>query len=161
MKSIAKTMISGAVAGLAGTTAMTLAMLSLKKIGQAPGKPPPKEITENLQEKLGVRDRLPKPVAEGSWVAMHFGYGAASGAAYAVAREARNHDKSPLRVGPLFGMLLWAVSYCAWLPAFGLYPLPTRLSKRKVGAELIATHLVYGTATAATHRMLRSKSKVS
>jgi len=63
-----KTITSGAVAGLAGTTAMTLAMLSLEKVGLAPGKPPPKEITENLQKKLGIRDWLPKPVAEGSWI---------------------------------------------------------------------------------------------
>ena len=47
---------------------MTLAMLSLEKVGLAPGKPPPKEITENLQKKLGIRDWLPKPVAEGSWI---------------------------------------------------------------------------------------------
>jgi len=63
-----KTITSGAVAGFAGTTAMTLAMLSLEKVGLAPGKPPPKEITENLQKKLGIRDWLPKPVAEGSWI---------------------------------------------------------------------------------------------
>ena len=156
-----KTITSGAVAGLAGTTAMTLAMLSLEKVGLAPGKPPPKEITENLQKKLGIRDWLPKPVAEGSWIILHFGYGAASSVAYAVAQEALNRDKPFLLVGPLFGILLRAVGYCAWLPAFGLYPLPTRLSKRKVGAELIATHLIYGTATAATHRMLRSKSETS
>jgi hypothetical protein len=139
-----KTIISGAVAGLAGTTAMTLAMFSLEKVGLAPGKPPPKEITENLQEKLGIRDKLPKPVA-----------------AYAVVQEALNRDKPLLLVGGLFGILLWAVGYCAWLPAFGLYPLPTRLSKSKVGAELIATHLIYGMTTAATHRMLQSKSGTS
>jgi uncharacterized membrane protein YagU involved in acid resistance len=156
-----KTIISGAVAGLAGTTAMTLAMFSLEKVGLAPGKPPPKEIIENLQEKLGIRDKLPKPVTEGSWIIMHFGYGTISGAAYAVVQEALNRDKPLLLVGALFGILLWAVGYCAWLPAFGLYPPPTRLSQSKVGAELIATHLIYGMATTATHRMLQSKSGTS
>ncbi len=151
-------LISGAVAGLVGTTAMTAAIFALKKAGMAPGEPAPKEITENLEEKLGVRSYLPEPAFEASWVMLHFGYGTMSGVVYALAQKALNRER-PFLIGSLFGILLWAVGYCVWLPLLGLYPPPTRLSKRKVGAELITTHLIYGTSTAATHRVFRTMSE--
>ncbi len=74
----------GAVAGLIGTAVMTVAMFLIKKIAMAPGELAPKEITENLEKKMGVYERLPKPAFEASWTMLHFGYGAASGAAYAL-----------------------------------------------------------------------------
>ncbi len=149
-----KRIIRGAVAGLVGTMAMTGAMVPIKKAGMAPGELAPKEIAENLERKLGVRDYLSEPAFEASWMMLHFGYGTMSGVTYALAQEALNRQR-PFLIGPLFGVLLWAAGYCVWLPVVGLYPLPTRLPKRKVGVELIPTHLIYGTATAVTHRMVR------
>ena len=143
----------GAVAGLVGTTVMTAAFLVAKQVGMVPGKVQPKEIAENLEEKLGVRDYLPKPTFEASWIMLHFGYGTSSGVAYAFTQEkVLNIERSSL-VGPLFGVLLWALGYCGWLPIFGLYPPPTQVPKRKVGANIL-THVIYGTATAAAHRLL-------
>jgi uncharacterized membrane protein YagU involved in acid resistance len=149
-----KPMIRGAAAGLVGTALMTGAMFLVKKAGTAPGKLAPKEIALNLAKKIGVYDRLPKPAFEVSWTTLHFGYGMASGAAYALAQEKAPDLNRPGPTGLLFGVLLWAVGYCGWLPALGLYPPPTRLSKDEVGAELITTHLIYGTATAVAHRVL-------
>lgn len=149
-----RTLGRGAVAGLAGTTAMTLAMLLAKGAGVAPGKLAPKGVTENVEEKFGVRDRLPEPAFEVSWVVSHFGYGTASGVAYALAQKAFDRERTFL-AGPLFGILLWAVGYCGWLPLLGIYPPPTRLPGRKVVAEILATHLVYGATVAAVHRALR------
>jgi len=57
----------------------------------------------------------------------------------------------------VLGTALWAAAYCGWLPLTGLYPPPTRLPKRQVGAELIATHLVYGATTAQAHWAFRSE----
>lgn len=152
-----KSVTRGAVAGLVGTAVMTGAIFVMKKAGMAPGKLAPKEITENLEEKLGVRNYLPEPAFEASWMILHFGYGTMSGVAYALAQKVLNRERL-FPIGPLFGMLLWAIGYCAWLPGLGLYPPPTRLPKRKIGVELITTHLIYGTATAATHRVFRAKS---
>jgi uncharacterized membrane protein YagU involved in acid resistance len=150
-----KLVARGAVAGLIGTALMTAAMVPLKRASMAPGTVAPRRITENLEKKLGVRDLLPRPAFEASWVALHFGYGTISGVAYALAQEAIQRER-PFVAGPVFGMVLWAFGYCGWLPMVGLYPSPTRLPKRKVGVELVATHLVYGVSTAATHLALRS-----
>jgi len=126
---------------------MTAAMLMEKVAGMEPGKLEPKEITENLEETVGVRTLLPKSAFEASWITMHFGYGVASGVAYALAQKTFNVGQRPILVGPAFGALLWAIGYCGWLPLAGLYPPPMQLPKRKVGANILA-HVVYGTATA-------------
>ena len=144
----------GAASGFAGTLLMTAAMLMGKVARVELGKLQPKEITENLEEKIGVRDLLPESAFEASWVTMHFGYGATSSVAYALAQKTFNLDQRPPNlVGPAFGTLLWAFGYCGWLPLAGLYPPPTQVPKRKVGANILA-HVVYGTAT--THCMLRT-----
>lgn len=145
----------GAVAGFAGTTAMSAAMLALKKARMEPGELEPKEVAENVEETVGIRDYLPKRAFEASWIMLHFGYGSTSGVAYAVAEGLSRLDR-PALVGASFGMLLWAIGYCGWLPLLGLYPPPTQVPNRKVAANILA-HLTYGTATAMAHRLLRSE----
>jgi uncharacterized membrane protein YagU involved in acid resistance len=135
---------------------MSGAMFLMKKIGMVPGELEPKEIAENVEEAIGVRSYLPQSTFEASWATLHFGYGTASGVAYAFTQKVFDRDR-PFLFGPLFGTLLWAVGYCGWLPMLGLYPPPARLPKPKVTANILA-HAVYGTATAAMHRMLRSES---
>lgn len=134
---------------------MTLVMLLMKRAGMAPGELAPKGVTENVEKILGVRDRLPEPALEASWVMLHFGYGTSFGVAYALAQRAFAVER-PFLSGPLFGILLWAVGYCGWLPLLGIYPPPAHLPKRKVLAEIITTHLVYGAGTAAVNRALDS-----
>jgi uncharacterized membrane protein YagU involved in acid resistance len=104
-----------------------------------------------------VRGYLPAPAFEASWVTLHLGYGTVSGVAYALGQKAIGRER-PFLEGLVFGMALWAAGYCGWLPVMGLYPPPSRLPKRKVGAELVATHLIYGVTTAATHLAFRSRS---
>jgi uncharacterized membrane protein YagU involved in acid resistance len=152
-----KSLARGAAAGLVGTALMTAAMLPLKKASMSPGTVPPRQITDNLLDKLGLRDYLSPPAFEASWIALHFGYGSVSGAAYALAQKASG-GKCSFLAGAPFGMVLWAAGYCGWLPLTGLYPPPTRLPKRKVAAELIGTHLIYGMSTALAHRAFRSES---
>jgi uncharacterized membrane protein YagU involved in acid resistance len=118
-----------------------------KVAGVEPGRLEPKEITENFEEKIGVRDLLPKSAFEASWIMMHFGYGTTSGVAYALAQKTFNLGWRPILIGPTFGALLWAFGYCGWLPLAGLYPPPRQVPKRKVGANILA-HVIYGTATA-------------
>jgi uncharacterized membrane protein YagU involved in acid resistance len=157
VKSLASGALAGAAAGLVGTALMTAAMLPLKKASMSPGSVPPRQITDNLLDKLGLRDYLSPPAFEASWVTLHFGYGSVSGVAYALVRKAIGGER-PFLTGAAFGMVLWAAGYCGWLPLTGLYPPPTRLPKRKVVAELMGTHLVYGMSTALAHRAFRSES---
>ena len=152
-----KLLARGTLAGLVGTALMTAAMLPSKKASMSPGKVAPRQITENLLNRLRVRRHLSRPAFEASWVALHFGYGTVSGVDYALGQRAIGRER-PVLEGLVFGMALWAVGYCGWLPLAGLYPPPTRLPKREVGAELIATHLIYGVSTAAAHRAFVSES---
>ena len=148
-----KPLASGAIAGLTGTTVMTEAMFLAKKAGMVPGNLEPKEVTENVEETIGIRDYLSKRAFEASWVMLHFGYGSTSGVAYALLQSISCLDR-PALVGSSFGMFLWAVGYCGWLPLLGLYPPPAQVPKRKVVANILA-HVTYGTMTAMAHRLLR------
>jgi hypothetical protein len=144
--------LRGAVAGLAGTAAMSAAMAVTKAAGLMPGESPPRKVARNFEEAAGVRDGLPPAAFEASWVGQHFAYGAAAGVAYALVRG-RLRLPEPVPAGPLFGAALWAFGYAGWLPATGLSPPPSAEPRRRVGT-LIVAHLVYGTATAAVSRVL-------
>jgi uncharacterized membrane protein YagU involved in acid resistance len=146
----------GMVAGLAGTAAMTAAMAAAKAAGLMAGEPPPREIAGNLEEAAGVRDDLPRPAFEASGVGQHVAYGAAAGVAYTLIEE-RTPPVGPWPAGLLFGLGLWAFGYGGWAPGLGLYPWPGEQPRRRVATE-VATHLVYGAATAWTARLLRAAS---
>jgi uncharacterized membrane protein YagU involved in acid resistance len=135
---------------------MTVAMWALKKAGMEPGELEPKEVAENVEEIIGIRDYLPKHMFEASWVTLHFGYGSTAGVVYALAQGITRLDR-PALVGASFGMFLWGVGYCGWLPLLRLYPPPTQVPKRKVVANILA-HLTYGTTPAMAHRLLRFES---
>lgn len=148
------TIAHGAITGLVGTAVMSVAFLVAEKAGMVPGKLEPKEIADNFEEKIGVRDYLPKPVFEASWMMLHLGYGTISGVVYTLALKMAPNLERPMPTGPSLGVILWAFGYCGWLPLLGLYPLPTQVPKRKVGANILA-HIVYGTAAAVAHRVLK------
>ena len=101
-----KPIIRGALAGFIGTALMTGAMFLVKKAEMTPGELAPKEVTENLEKKIGVYDRLPKPAFEVSRIMLHFGYSMASGTAYALAQEKTPDLNRPGLIGLLFGVLL-------------------------------------------------------
>src|SRR4051794_34841007 len=134
---------------------MSAIMLALKKAGTESRELEPKEVAENVEETIGIRDYLSEHAFEASWVTLHFGYGSTSGVVYALAQEILRLDR-PALAGISFGVFLWAVGYCGWLPLLGLYPPPTQVPKSKVAANVLA-HVTYGTTTAMFHRVLRSE----
>src|SRR5215204_2983816 len=113
-----KPLARGALSGLVGTALMTAAMLPLKKASMSVGKVAPRQITENLLNKLGMRCYLSRSSFEASWAALHFGYGTLSGMAYALVQRAVGRER-PVLEGLLFGTALWAAGYCGWLPLAG------------------------------------------
>lgn len=147
-----KYVVRGMVAGFAGTIVMSVVMLVWRRAGMEPGELEPKEVAGNAEEKIGVRSLLSRRAFEVSWITLHFGYGSASGAAYTLARKISGPAR-PALAGPLFGVLLWALGYCGWLPLSGLYPPPTRVPSRKIAANIIA-HTAYGATTAVTYLMI-------
>ncbi len=139
----------GALAGLAATAPMTLAMkLMHERLPRGEQYPlPPRQVTEGLAEKAGLGGHLDEEEREAATWVSHFAYGAACGALYgAVAGE--RLDEHPLLAGAGFGLAVWAGSYLGWLPAAGIISPATEHPARR-NALMIAAHAVWGAATGA------------
>lgn len=140
--------LRGALAGLAATVPMTIAMELMHRLLPARQRYPlpPERITvkvadETSQEEL-VDQESERTLAT---AAGHFGYGAAGGSAYAF-----TFHKLPLPLlvkGPVYGLALWALSYLGWLPALGILTPATEHPPRRVTLMIVA-HLIYGAGTA-------------
>ncbi len=134
----------GALAGLAATGPMTLAMkLMHERLPRGERYPlPPRQVTEGLAEKAGVNRHLDEEGREtATWVS-HFAYGAACGALYGAA-SGKRVDEHALLAGMGFGVAVWAGSYLGWLPAAGILSPATEHPARR-NALMIAAHLVWG-----------------
>jgi hypothetical protein len=134
----------GALAGLAATGPMTLAMkLMHEQLPREEQYPlPPRQVTEGLAAKAGVNKHLDEEEREAATWVSHFAYGAAAGALYgAVAGE--RIDEHPVLAGVGFGMAVWAGSYLGWLPAAGILSPATEHPARR-NALMIAAHAVWG-----------------
>jgi len=139
------TVLLGALAGLAATAPMSLAMKLMHE--QLPAHEqyplPPREVAMEVAEKAGVKHELDEPEREGLTWASHFAYGAACGAVYAPL--ARAVDVPPPLTGAAFGLAVWAGSYLGWLPAMDILRPATEHPPRRT-ALMIAAHVVWGVA---------------
>src|SRR5690606_17615601 len=75
----------------------------------------------------------------------HHGYGASMGAVYGGLQGA-NQSTSPVINGMCFGLFVWAMSYCGWLPAMGMDASATREPAQRNALTLLA-HLLWGGTT--------------
>jgi hypothetical protein len=134
----------GALAGLAATGPMTLAMkLMHEQLPREERYPlPPRQVTEGLAEKAGVNEHLDEEGREAATWASHFAYGAACGALYGAVSGVRL-DERPVLAGVGFGLAVWAGSYLGWLPAAGILSPATEHPARR-NALMIAAHAVWG-----------------
>ena len=150
----------GALAGLAATGPMTLAMkLMHEQLPREERYPlPPRQVTEELAEKAGLGEHLDKEGREtATWVS-HFAYGAACGALYG-AVSGEKIDEHPLLAGVGFGLAVWAGSYLGWLPAAGILAPATEHPPRRT-ALMIAAHVVWGaTAGAVLERLSDDRAR--
>jgi ribose/xylose/arabinose/galactoside ABC-type transport system permease subunit len=133
----------GAVAGLAATVPMSLAMkLMHERLPEHEQYPlPPRAVTMEVAERAGVREHLDEGEREAATWAAHFGYGAACGALYGALAAGRRVP--PLAAGVGFGLAVWAGSYLGWLPAAGILRPATEHPPRR-NALMIAAHVVWG-----------------
>lgn len=135
---------AGALAGLAATVPMTLAMLILRRVlptsEEAPL--PPEEITARTTEKTDALPDRDEDELRPLSLAAHFGFGALAGALYAplAAREGR---LPPTVRGVGYGLGVWAVSYLGWLPGVGLLP-PATEQPARLGVMMSLSHVVWG-----------------
>ena len=139
----------GAIAGFSATAAMTLAMAAMyRRLTPKERYPlPPGEITSKITEDLGMAGSLDEQLQVDLTLAGHFGYGAAAGAIYPTFARGLP-GSSPLLNGTFYGLLVWAVSYLGWLPAFGiLRPATEHPAGRNI--VMLLAHVVWGGATGA------------
>ena len=150
----------GALAGLAATAPMTLAMkLMHEQLPREEQYPlPPRQVTEGMAEKAGVNEHLDEEEREAATWMSHFAYGTACGALYG-ALSGERVDSHPLLAGVGFGMAVWAGSYLGWLPAAGIISPATEHPPRRT-ALMIAAHAVWGATTAVALSSLSDSEKV-
>ncbi|HEX8707905.1 MAG TPA: DUF6789 family protein [Pyrinomonadaceae bacterium] len=143
--SVGQGLLYGALAGLAATVPMTAVMgLLHRALPEHERYPlPPREITMEIAEEVGVKEQLDEPGRVGVTLAAHFGYGAAIGALYAPL--ARRSPLAPALSGAAYGLAVWAGSYLGWLPAMGILRPATQHPPRR-NALMITAHLVWGVA---------------
>jgi hypothetical protein len=141
-------LLIGAIAGIAGTVAMTSAMARLhRRLPSAQRYPlPPREIVETLAAEAGAA--LDDEAAKDATTAAHVAYGAAAGAAIAAATVRPGGGG-----GAAAGVAIWLGSYLGWLPGTGILK-PATAHPRARNALMIAAHVVWGVATARAMREL-------
>ncbi|HEV2708046.1 MAG TPA: DUF6789 family protein [Pyrinomonadaceae bacterium] len=143
-----KNILLGALSGLVATVPMSVAMkLMHEQLPEQEQYPlPPRAVTMNIAEEVGVREHLDEEEREGLTWASHFAYGAACGALYAPL--ARRAPLPPVVSGVAFGLAVWAGSYLGWLPAAGILSPATEHPARR-NALMIGAHVVWGAAAGA------------
>lgn len=140
---------TGFVAGILATIPMTVLMVVLHRFLRVEERyplPPRVIMSRLLGGHLGIAATVEDVDAtelQAMTLVSHFAYGGACGGSLA----AIEHFVPLPRVvkGIVFGLVVWAVSYLAWLPAFGILPPATEQPPRR-NAIMIAAHIVWGAA---------------
>lgn len=145
-RSLAKGLLAGLIGGLVATAAKTFAerIYPPRTHGEAE---PPVIFAEKLagHELVGTE----KEVAT---EAIHWGFGALTGAAYGALAE--YYPAATAKDGAGFGMALSSLTHGTMLPAMGLAAEPEEQTTRERTSEL-ATHIVYGVVTETVRRVVR------
>jgi putative membrane protein len=145
-RSLAKGLLAGMIGGLVATAAKTLA----EKVypPRTHGEPEPPEL---LAEKIAARELSPatKTAAAES---IHWGFGAATGAAYGALAE--YFPAATDKDGASFGLALATLTHEGALPVIGLSAPPEAQTPREHTSEM-ATHLLFGVVTETVRRFVR------
>ena len=150
---VATRVVAGAAAGCAAAAPMAVAFEVLRRTLPEHGRDPlpPRNVAVGLSRKLGFGKYLDEPRRERLTWAGHFGYGAATGAAYGAVDAALEQSNAPVPLPPsargaTFGLIVWALSYVGWLPAVGITSPQFRRPLRQ-NTMLILAHLLWGALT--------------
>ena len=146
-KSLAKGLLAGLIGGLVATAAKSFAERIYPPRTHGEAEPP-----SALAEKLAGHSLAgaEKTTAE---EAIHWGFGALTGAAYGALAE--YYPSATVKEGAGFGMALNSLTHGTALPAMGLAAEPEDQTVREKTSEM-ATHLVYGMVTETVRRFVRN-----
>jgi putative membrane protein len=128
-------LLAGLVAGIAATAAKTLAEKMYPP--RIHGEPEPPDV---LAEKIAGHSLHGETKVVAS-EAIHWGFGAAMGAAYGMLAEV--YPAVTAQEGANFGLVLMSLTHETALPAMGLAAPADEQSPREQSSEA-ATHVIYG-----------------
>jgi putative membrane protein len=149
-KTHSRSLMKGLLAGLIGGLAATAAKRATEKIfpPKPHGEPEPPSV---LVEKI-FGHRLEGAQKLAAMETIHWGFGAATGAAYGALAE--YYPAATAKDGAAFGMALTSLTRGIELPALGIEAEPENQTFREKSSEL-ATHVVYGVVTETVRRVVR------
>jgi putative membrane protein len=145
-KSLAKGLLAGLIGGLVATAAKSLTERIYPP--RTHGEPEPPKV---LAEKFAGHE-LVAPEKEVATEAIHWGFGALTGAAYGALVE--YYPAANAKDGAGFGMALSSLTHGTMLPAMGLSAEPEEQTTRERTSEM-ASHVVYGVVTETVRRVVR------
>ena len=151
-------LLKGAVAGFIGTGPMTASMIIGWRLLPAQEKYPlpPRQITGEVAERLGIEDRMNENELSAISLGSHFVYRALSGALYGLLNGTIRLQ--PSLKGILAGLAVWTGSYLGWIPAVGILPPATRHPWRR-NLLMIIAHIAWGATMGMVFKKLNSKKK--
>ncbi|MCU1226010.1 MAG: putative periplasmic/secreted protein [Edaphobacter sp.] len=145
-RSLAKGLLAGLVGGLVATVAKSLAERVYPP--RTHGEPEPPVLLAEKVAKHGLTVVRKETAAE----TIHWGFGAATGAAYGALAE-----YLPIvtqKDGASFGLALVTLTHEGALPVMGLSAPPSEQTPRERTSEM-ASHVVYGIVTETVRRVVR------
>jgi hypothetical protein len=124
-------------------------------IAQSPG---PEGLAEQFAFKAasGLFGRDIAPYARPAGRAVHLAYGAVWGTLYGILQS--SYRRPPVPFGAVYGLLVWLVGPAFLVPAMRLIGRPSEEPAARTAA-LIAGHVSYGLALAATFEALRRDAR--
>lgn len=151
-------LLQGAMAGFIATVPMSISMLiGWRLLPRREKYPlPPRLITEEITERVGIEDRLDEKELAGLSILSHFCYGVVFGAIYALFEQWVSL-RSSLK-GALSGTALWVGSYLGWLPAMDILPPATRQPPRR-NLVMIIAHVIWGLTLGEIMRKLTAEDQ--
>jgi hypothetical protein len=133
--------IRGMLAGAVATISMSAVMFAAQHLGLM-GEQPPRTLTTRALARAGIAHRVPEPAHDVVAAVAHIGFGAAVGAAFAVASTRSGPVPRSQSAGALLATGVWAGSYLGWGPSLRLTP-PAHGGLRPA-VSMIVAHWVYG-----------------
>ncbi|HEY6377199.1 MAG TPA: DUF1440 domain-containing protein [Edaphobacter sp.] len=145
-----KSLAKGLVAGLIGGLVATAAKKTVERIypPRTHGEPDPSTLLAEraAKHKLSIRQH---PITK---EAIHWGFGAATGAAYGAAVE--YFPAASGKDGANFGMALMTLTHEGALPALGLSRHTSEQTIRERTSEM-TSHVIFGVVTETVRRVVR------
>lgn len=143
---VLKGALAGLIGGLIATAAKTAAESVYPPRTHGEPEPPPLMAEKIVGHPLRGKSRIVGAEA------VHWGFGAATGALYGALAEI--YPPATAKNGVNFGLALCAMTHEGALPAMGLSAKPSEQQPREKRSE-VATHVVYGVVTEVVRRLVR------